>query len=83
MAISKDDLHRLVDSLPEQETMTAKRFLEFLLHANEPFISYLDQIEEDDTELDAEELLAIEEAEQDIIKGHTFSIEQVQKGFRI
>lgn len=83
MAISKDDLHRLVDSLPEQETTAAKRFLEFLLHANEPMINVLDRVEEDDEELEANELLALEEADQDIFNGRTYSFEEVQKGLSI
>ena len=83
MAISKDDLHRLVDSLPEKETTAAKRFLEFLLQANDPFLSVLDQVEEENEELEADELKAIKESEQDIIKGRTYSFEEVQKGLRL
>lgn len=32
MGAPKDELHRLVDALPDKETQSAKRFLEFLLH---------------------------------------------------
>ncbi len=32
MVASKDELHRLVDALPDKETQSAQRFLEFLLH---------------------------------------------------
>gem|GEM_PF-3362949 len=31
MSLLKEELHRLVDALPEQETLAVKRFLEFVL----------------------------------------------------
>lgn len=31
MSVPKDELHRLVDALPEKEALAAKRFLEFVL----------------------------------------------------
>lgn len=31
MSLFKEELHRLVDALPEKETLTVKRFLEFIL----------------------------------------------------
>ena len=33
--IQKDELHQLIDALPEGETLAAKRFLEFLLNLQE------------------------------------------------
>lgn len=35
MSVAKDELHHLVDALPEHEVVAAKRFLEFLLEAEE------------------------------------------------
>ena len=35
MSVPKDELHRLVDALPEKETPAAKRFLEFVLSKTE------------------------------------------------
>jgi len=32
VSVSKDELHRLVDALPEKETSAAKSFLEFMLN---------------------------------------------------
>jgi excisionase family DNA binding protein len=32
MDAPRDKLHRLVDALPDKETLSAQRFLEFLLH---------------------------------------------------
>jgi hypothetical protein len=34
-SIPKDELHELIDALPEGETLAAKRFLEFLLNLQE------------------------------------------------
>jgi hypothetical protein len=34
-SILKDELHELIDALPEGETLAAKRFLEFLLNLQE------------------------------------------------
>lgn len=31
MSLSKEELHRLIDAIPEQESSTVKRFLEFVL----------------------------------------------------
>ncbi len=38
---SKDELHELIEALPEAETLVAKRFLEFLLtaHRGEEYFS--------------------------------------------
>ena len=35
MSVSRDELHRLVDALPEKETRAVKRFLEFVLSRSE------------------------------------------------
>jgi len=35
MSLAKDELYHLIDALPENEVVAAKRFLEFLLEAEE------------------------------------------------
>lgn len=43
MSVPKDELHRLVEALPEKETLLVKRFLEFILNeANNEDRTWLD-----------------------------------------
>jgi hypothetical protein len=46
---AKEELHRLLDSLPEADVHAARRFLEFLRAANDdPFLRALREAPEDD-----------------------------------
>jgi hypothetical protein len=62
--VSKGDLYKLIDSLPEGDTLAAKRFLERLLNkAHDPLVLALLNAPEDDEPLDKEDLEHLEEAE--------------------
>ncbi len=63
MGKARDDLHRLVDALPEQQAILAKRILQVLL----------DEIEEDTEPLSCEEQAALEEGRKQAAKGETVS----------
>lgn len=46
---TKEELHRLIDSLPKADVHAARRFLEFLSSANDdPFLRALREAPEDD-----------------------------------
>jgi HSP90 family molecular chaperone len=69
--MSKQQIHKMVDELPEQLEETVSKFLEFLLRGldNEP--------------LNQEEILAIAQSEKDIEEGRIISLEDYIAGKRI
>lgn len=81
MSIPKEELHRLVDALPERETIVVKRFLELLLTTNtdDSWIEFLKNPPETDESLDEEDLKAIKEAEKAIAEGKVQPWEEVKK----
>ncbi|MGI6308105.1 MAG: hypothetical protein ACOX1X_05810 [Dethiobacteria bacterium] len=83
MSVNKDELHRIIDDLPEPETFAAKKFLEFLLtSAGKNLRTLSEHLADpiyDDEPLTGEEKKAIEEAEKDIREGRTQSLEKVVK----
>ena len=80
LSTSKSELHKLVNALPQQEAMIAKRFLEFLLtKADDPVLKAFLNAPEADEPLDEEDRKAIREAEQAISEGKVVSWEQLQE----
>lgn len=83
MSVPKEELHRLVEALPEQKNARAKRLLEVLLTTEESvddvWAEVLAKAAIDDEPLDDEDLAAIEEAEKDIIMGRVKTLDQVKK----
>jgi HSP90 family molecular chaperone len=69
--MSKQQIHKMVDELPEQFEETVSKFLEFLLRGldNEP--------------LSQEEILAITQSEKDIAEDRTISLDDYITGKRI
>ena len=70
----KDDLHQLVDALPEREVYAARRFLEELRDAargamDDPVLRAFMDAPEDDEPLTAEDAAAIAEAHAEIARG--------------
>lgn len=59
---SKEELHRLVERLPEEESRAAIRFLEYLCAHQDPFLSALQSARTDDEPLTPEEASASESA---------------------
>lgn len=79
LSASKSRLHDLIEALPEQETIVAQRFLEFLLdRTGDPLLRAFLGAPEVDEPVDQADLLAIEEAEQAIARGEVASWEQVK-----
>ncbi|MBS4030877.1 MAG: hypothetical protein KGZ63_05570 [Clostridiales bacterium] len=69
--MSKQQIHKMVDELPEQFEETVSKFLEFLLRGL------------DDESLSQEEILAIAQSEKDIEEGRTISLDDYIAGKRI
>lgn len=69
--MSKQQIHKMVDELPEQFEETVSKFLEFLLRGL------------DDESLSQEEILAIAQSEKDIAEGRTISLDDYIAGKRV
>lgn len=76
---TREELHRLVDELPENETGVARRFLEFLRASNDPVWRSLLNAPEDDEPESEEERRGVAEAYEDFAQGRVVSAEEVEK----
>lgn len=83
--MSKDQLHELIDALPESEIYSAERYLQFLLvkMQNQRILKAFENAPEEDEAPDAEELEAIKEAEKDITEGKVEPFDKVMKDLRV
>jgi len=78
--IPKSELYRLVDALPEGDTLAAKRLLEYLLSkTGDPLLRAFLYAPEDDEPLDEEDLAHLEEAERDLAEGRVMAWEDIKK----
>ena len=77
----KEELHKLVDALPQNEVYSAKRYLQFLLVKvqNQRVLEAFENAPEEEEAPDAAELAAIEEAEKDITAGRVEPFDEVMK----
>lgn len=77
---TKEQLHRLVDALPESELHAARRFLEYLRNMrSDPVLRALMEAPEDDEPETPEEAAAVKEAWQEYLRGEFHSWEQVRE----
>lgn len=80
MGVSREDLHRPVDALPENELLGVLRFLEFVRSRTpDPFLLALAAAPIDDEPLTDEDLKDIEEADQDIARGDVAPLHEVER----
>jgi hypothetical protein len=75
--MTRADLYRLIDELPESELHAAARFLEFLREAGDPLLRVLEAAPEDDEPLTPEDEAAIEEAWADVRAGRVISDDEL------
>lgn len=75
----RDNLHRLVDTLPEGELERAERVLEALRQVAEPLYRPLEGAPLDDEPETAEEREAVEEARSDVAAGRGISHEEAKR----
>ncbi|MCI0438400.1 MAG: hypothetical protein L0177_04635 [Chloroflexi bacterium] len=77
---TKEELHRLVDELPDSELQTAMRFLEYLRDTvGDPFLKALAAAPEDDEPDSPDEKEGAEEAWQEYLRGEAQPWEEVRK----
>ena len=81
---ARKDLHDLVDALPPSEEQAARRYLEYLRDASDPFASldkvepFLDLPDEERARLNA----SLRQAEAEIAAGQTVTAEAVIRELR-
>ena len=78
---AKEELHRIVDLLPDSETQAALRFLEYLRDAphDDPVTPMLLSAPEDSEPLSPEEEAAVEKGLQEMRSGQTIPWEEVRR----
>ena len=80
MSATREQLHGLIDALPESEMGTAYHVLEALAaFGNRPFLRMLAEAEEDDEPLTAEEEALLEEGRQQLRRGESRTLEEVRR----
>ena len=77
----KEELHRLVDELPESESHAAKRYLEYLCNMGDPVLRAMLEAPEDDEPETEEERAAVAEAYEDLAAGRIVPLEEVKREF--
>jgi predicted transcriptional regulator len=80
-AKAKEKLHRLVDSLPNEEVRAAERYLEYLAEHGDPFIRTLMRAAFDDESVTEEEEAGVREALDDYRAGRVQTLDEVEKEF--
>ena len=76
----RDEVHALVDALPESELPTVRDFLEARAReVNDPFIRFLNDAPFDDEPVTPEEEEAVAEAREDIRQGRTISLDELKR----
>jgi hypothetical protein len=78
---TKDDLHRLIDQLPDNELLPAMRYLEYLRNMGDPVLKALIDAPEDDEPETDEERIAVTEAYDDLAEGKVVTLDDVRRGF--
>ncbi len=79
MAMTKDDLHQLIEDLPDAEVHAAARYIQFLRSNRDPFIQALLEAPLDDEPETEEELNAADEAWQEYLDGKARPWAQVRE----
>ncbi len=77
----REQLHRLVDDLPDDECHAARRYLEYLRSAGGPLRRRFSEAPEDDEPLTPEEAAAIDEAMAELRRGDTVPASEIEREF--
>jgi len=77
----RDELHALVDQLPDEELDTAHRFVEYLRHHGDPLLKKLMDAPLDDEPVTEEEEALVAEAREELARGETIAHEEIKREF--
>ncbi|MBK6685908.1 MAG: hypothetical protein IPG45_15655 [Deltaproteobacteria bacterium] len=78
-AAIKNELHLLVDEIPEEEQTTAVRFLRYLRDMKDPVLRTARNAPIDDEPTTAEDLAAMEAGKRDFENGDTISSAELRR----
>ncbi len=76
--VTKNQVHHLVDQLPEDDLAAVASYLEYLRDKGDPFLYALANAPEDDEEETPEEAAAVAEAKAALARGEVRSLEEVR-----
>ena len=79
MTMTKDDLHHLIDDLPDSEVHAAARYIQYLRTSCDPFVQALLDAPLDDEPETQEELEAADKAWQEYLEGKARPLAQVRE----
>ena len=80
VATTRDELHRLVDALPDEDLADAGRYLASLQSGADDMLTWvLDNAPVDDEPTTPEEEALVEEARQEVRCGETISAEEAKR----
>lgn len=74
---TREEVHRIIDELPENEIHAARRFLEYLRSLGDPVLRALAEAPEDDEPETEEERAAVAKARQEIAANKIVSAAEV------
>lgn len=78
MSMEREEMHRLIDQLPEDELKVARRYLEYLRDVD-PVRKALDAASVDDEAETEEEREAVKQGEDDISAGRTLTTDELKR----
>jgi hypothetical protein len=76
--VTKEQVHELVDQIPEDDLLAAARYLEYLRDGGDPLLHALANAPEDDESETPEEAAAIEEAKAALARGEVRNFDEVR-----
>ena len=76
---SRESIHQLLDSLPDELLPAAEARLAAL--RDDPFLRFMLTAPEDDEPLTPEELALIEEGEAEVARGETISLDEFERRY--
>ncbi len=82
-AVLRENIHQLVDELPNKELHGAKRFFAYLRHTTDPMIQKWLEAPYDEEPLTKEEESAIDEAWEDVSSGDVLTMDQMKDELRL
>ncbi len=78
---TREELHRLIDELPDREIHAARRFLEYMRHMGDPVLRSLMEAPDDAEPTTPEEDARANEAWQEYLRGEAVSAEEAKQEF--
>lgn len=80
--VTREELHQLLDEIPDQGLDEARRYLGALKEAgSDPFLAHLLLAPEDDEPLTPEEAAGLEEARAEWRRGEFYTAEEIKRRY--